>query len=106
MDAAHGGDAGEADAAPISHRRGTPLYLATPCRGISSSPSGCVCHYSKSLSTAAARVAKIELGAGRDPPSSLLAPPQRQHSLGCPAGHRAWLVKAAVNEITSTSPAR
>lgn len=91
MDAAHGGDAGEADAAPISHRRGTPLYLATSCPGISSSPSGCVCHYSKSLSTAAARVAKIELGAGRDPPSSLLAPPSISTARGVPLGtERGW----------------
>lgn len=53
-------------------------------------------------------MAKIELGARGDPSIISARLPQHRCSHGAwiPAEHRAWLVKAAVNEITSTSPAK
>lgn len=50
---------------------------------------------------------KIEFSSrgGTHPLPSLLLPPAQPRCPG-PAGHQARLVKAAVNEITSTSPAK
>lgn len=96
---------------PISHGRGPrsawPPCEGSPYHGISSSPSNCACDYSKSLSAGLVRVAKIELGAGGDPLSSLLTSPGTSTAVlpgSCWA--QARLVKAPVNEITSTSPAK